>query len=182
MSPEIAIRAEQASDVDAIAEVTAAAFATLAISHQTEPFIVAALRDAGALTLSLVAEAGGRVIGHVAFSPVILSDGTRNWYALGPISVLPALQRQGIGGALIREGLALLKATGASGCCLVGHPGYYTRFGFVNPSALTMDGVPPEVFFALAFAGDIPSGTVTFHEAFAADGKQDADRAPVEDG
>ena len=119
MTSEIEIRAETNDDIAAIAEVTLAAFATLEISNQTEHFIIEALRAAGALTLSLVAEVDGRVIGHIAFSPVTISDGTPDWYGLGPVSVLPEYQRQGIGKALIHEGLALLKRMHARGCCLV---------------------------------------------------------------
>jgi putative acetyltransferase len=86
--------------------VTVAAFKTLGISNHTEQFIIEALRAANALTISLVAEVDGRVVGHIAFSPLTISDGTRNWYGLGPVSVLPEYQRQGIGKALIREGLS----------------------------------------------------------------------------
>jgi len=71
------------------------------------------------LIASLVAEVDGRVVGHIAFSPVTISDGTRNWYGLGPVSVLPEYQRQGIGKALIQEGLARLKSLNAGGVCLV---------------------------------------------------------------
>ncbi len=104
MKPKIVIRNETDADVSAITEVTIAAFKTLEISNHTEQFIIAALRVAKALTVSLVAEVDGRVIGHIAFSPVTISDGTRNWYGLGPVSVLPDYQRQGIGKALIWEG------------------------------------------------------------------------------
>jgi putative acetyltransferase len=174
MNPKIVIRRETAADVSAITEVTVAAFKTLAISNHTEQFIVEALRADGALTLSLVAELEGRVIGHIAFSPVTISDGPRNWYGLGPVSVLPEYQRQGVGKALIREGLARLKAMNAQGCCLVGHPDYYPKFGFINMPGLVLEGVPPEVFFALSFDGQAPQGTVTFHEAFKADDPQAA--------
>lgn len=170
MNSTIVIRDEVAADTDAIAGVTEAAFRTLAVSRHTEAFIVAALRDARALAVSLVAAEGGRVIGHVAFSPVVVSDGTRDWYGLGPVSVLPERQRQGIGKALIREGLARLKGLNARGCCLVGHPGYYGKFGFANVKGLGIEGVPPEVFFALSFDGRMPQGAVAFHEAFMADG------------
>jgi putative acetyltransferase len=169
----IIIRNETPDDIDAIAEVTIAAFKTLAISQHTEQFIVAALRAAKVLTLSLVAESEDRVIGHIAFSPVTLSDGTPNWYGLGPVSVLPEHQRTGIGRLLIEEGLLRLKDLNARGCCLVGHPEYYRRFGFRNESGLVHDGVPPEVFFVLSFDGHVPHGTVSFHEAFEADGEQD---------
>jgi putative acetyltransferase len=84
--------------------VTIAAFKTLEISNHTEQFIIEALRAAKALTVSLVAEMDVRVIGHIAFSPVTISDGTPNWYGLGPVSVLPEHQRKGIGNALIKEG------------------------------------------------------------------------------
>ncbi len=129
---EIVIRHETSADVSAIAEVTVAAFKTLVISNHTEQFIIAALRLANALTVSLVAELNGRVVGHVAFSPVTISDGAQNWYGLGPVSVLPEYQRQGIGIALIQNGLSILKGLNAQGCCLVGDPEYYKRFGFRN--------------------------------------------------
>ena len=170
MNPKIVIRDETADDAGVITEVTIAAFKTLEISNHTEQFIIAALRAAKALTVSLVAEVDGRVIGHIAFSPVTISDGTPNWYGLGPVSVLPAYQRQGIGKALIREGLSRLKEMHAQGCCLVGHPDYYGRFGFKHPAGLGHEGVPEEAFFALSFDGHIPQGTVAFHEAFTADG------------
>jgi putative acetyltransferase len=170
MQSVITIRNETAADAAAIGEVTAAAFETLDISDHTESFIIEALRSAGALTVSLVAERDGQIVGHIAVSPVTVSDGTPGWYGLGPVSVLPACQRQGIGEALIEEGLSRLRALGARGCCLVGHPEYYRRFGFRNPEDLAVHGVPAEVFFALAFSGTTPSGTVTFHEGFKADG------------
>ncbi len=170
MNPKIVIRSETNADLSAITEVTVAAFKTLEISNHTEQFIIAALRAAKALTISLVAEVDGRVIGHIAFSPLTISDGTRNWYGLGPVSVLPEYQRQGIGKALIREGLSRLKDMNAQGCCLVGHPDYYRKFGFENMSGLVLKGVPQEVFFALSFEGHYPQGEVTFHEGFKANG------------
>ncbi|MFO0754316.1 MAG: N-acetyltransferase [Thermodesulfovibrionales bacterium] len=179
MNPDVVIRSETDADVSAIAGVTAAAFKTLEVSNHTEQFIIEALRAAKALTVSLVAEMDGRVIGHIAFSPVTISDGTQNWYGLGPVSVLPAHQRQGIGKALIREGLSRLNAMNAKGCCLVGHPDYYRKLGFENVSGLVYEGVPQEFFFALFFDGHIPQGTVAFHEGFKADGRQEgAGEAP----
>jgi putative acetyltransferase len=148
---EMIIRKETDSDIEAIAEVTIAAFKTLSISNHTEQFIVNALRAAGALTISLVVEIDGRVVGHIAFSPVAISSGTQNWYGLGPVSVLPEYQRRGIGKALIQEGLSLLKGLGAQGCCLVGDPSYYKRFGFRNYPELVHEGIPQEVFLALPF-------------------------------
>src|SRR5512136_3176242 len=173
MNLKIIIRSETDADVGAITEVTVAAFKTLPISNHTEQFIIAALRAANALTVSLVAEVDGRVIGHIAFSTMTISDGTRNWYGLGPVSVLPAYQRQGVGTALIQEGLSRLKEMNAQGCCLVGHPDYYPRFGFRNIAGLVHEGVPQEVFFALSFDGHYPQGTVAFHKGFKADGQQE---------
>jgi len=168
MHQKITIRTETDADVRAITEVTEAAFQTMEISDHTEQFIVTALRKAGALTVSLVAELDGRVVGHIAFSPITMSDGTADWYGMGPVSVLPQYQRQGIGKALVQEGLARLKGLKARGCCLVGHPEYYRKFGFQNTPELGLEGVPPEVFFALSFDGYVPRGTVSFHDAFRA--------------
>jgi putative acetyltransferase len=162
------IRNETESDIQAIAEVTKTAFATLAISQHTEQFIINALRAAGALTVSLVAEIDGNVVGHVAFSPVTISDGNLHWHGLGPVSVLPQYQRQGIGTALIREGFSRLKARGAQGCVLVGDPAYYQRFGFRNLPVLTLEGVPQQYFLALPFEDQTPRGVVVFHSAFSA--------------
>lgn len=121
------------------------------------------------MTVSLVAEVGGKVVGHVAFSPITLSDGSQDWYGIGPVSVLPELQRQGIGKSLIREGLSLLKALGAKGCVLVGDSGYYERFGFRNLPDLVLTGVPQEYFLALEFEMSGARGAVMFHQAFSAD-------------
>jgi putative acetyltransferase len=169
---EILIRDETKQDVGVITEVTVAAFASMEISNHTEQFIIEALRAAKALTVSLVAEVDGRVVGHIAFSPVTISDGTIRWYGLGPVSVLPEYQGKGVGRALIQEGLSRLKKLGAKGCCLVGHPQYYRRFGFENVAGLVHEGVPQEVFFALSFDGWIPHGNVTFHEGFKANSQQ----------
>ena len=162
------LRKETVADIKAITEVTIAAFKNHAISNQTEQFIIDALRDANALTVSLVAEIDGRVVGHIAFSPVIISDGTKDWYSLGPVSVLPDYQKQGIGKSLINEGLSLLKDMGGKGCALVGDPNYYKRFGFKNYSELIYEGIPQEYFQVLAFNEKIPQGIVMFHEAFLA--------------
>jgi putative acetyltransferase len=164
------LRKETVADVEAITEVTIAAFKNHQISNHTEQFIINALRDANALTISLVAEIDGRVVGHIAFSPVIISDGTKDWYGLGPVSVLPDYQKQGIGKSLINEGLSLLKHMGSKGCTLVGDPNYYKRFGFKNYPELIHDGVPQEVFLALPFNEKVPQGTIVFHEGFLANG------------
>ncbi len=171
MIPELEIRSETVGDVDFIAEVTVAAFKDIEFSSHTEQFIVADLRRANVLTISLVAELDTEIVGHIGFSPVTLSDGSSDWYGLGPVSVLPEHQRRGIGKSLIEEGLFQLRDLKARGCCLVGHPEYYRQFGFTNPPGLKFEGVPPEAFFAQSFDGTMPRGTVTFHDAFNADGQ-----------
>jgi putative acetyltransferase len=167
---KIFIRKETEADIEAISEVTKAAFENLPISRHTEQFIIDALRDAKALTISLVAEADNKVVGHIAFSPVTISDGSLDWYGIGPVSVLPELQKQGIGKSLIREGLSSLKALGAKGCVLVGDPGYYQRFGFRSFPDLVIDGVPQQYILALPFEENKTRGTVTFHKGFTATG------------
>jgi putative acetyltransferase len=160
------VRPERAGDIDAIRTLTETAFKTAPHADGTEHVIIDRLRDAGALTLSLVAEAGDAIVGHVAFSPVSLSDGSGSWYGLGPISVDPARQGEGIGGKLIRVGLAQLTAIDATGCVLLGDPAYYSRFGFEPDAKLTLDGVPPEYFMRVAFSPVYGGGTVTYHPGF----------------
>lgn len=162
----IEIRSERTKDIAAIRAITKAAFAPMAYSSQTEAEIIDALRVAGALTISLVAVADDDVVGHVAFSAVTIDGEDKGWYALGPVSVRPDRQNGGIGGRLIREGLARLAKTGAKGCVLLGDPAYYKRFGFENHAALRLEGVPVEYFMALAFEGPVPSGRVSHHESF----------------
>lgn len=162
------LRDETPADIDTITAITQAAFADHPFSRQTEHFILHALRRDGALPVSLVAEQDGTILGHAAFSPVIMSDGTPDWYGLGPISVRPDSQRQGIGSALMQAGLARLKTLGARGCALVGDPRYYSRFGFASCQGLIYEGVPPEVFLVLPFATPLPQGQVIFHPAFGA--------------
>lgn len=160
------LRGERQGDEGAIRAVTAAAFAGKPYSDQTEPQIIERLRAAGALDLSLVAEDAGEVIGHVAFSLVEIEDGATGWYGLGPVSVHPDRQSEGIGSALIRRGLADLAGLGASGCVLVGSPKFYPRFGFRHCRELVYPGLPVEYFMVLLLRGEMPSGIVRFHPAF----------------
>jgi putative acetyltransferase len=166
--PEPAIRPERAGDAQAIRAVTEAAFRGVAHSAQTEGAIIEALRKAGALSLSLVAVCEGRIVGHIAFSPVRIEGRDTGWFGLGPVSVAPDLQGQGIGSALIRKGLASLKARKAAGCVLLGNPGYYARFGFSSDHALRYPGPPSEYFQSLVLSGSPAAGLVTYHLAFEA--------------
>ena len=166
MNPSI--RDETPGDVDAIARVTEAAFANAPHASHTEQFIVGALRQAGQLSVSLVALEGDALVGHVALSPVALSSGDRGWYGLGPISVRPDRQGHGIGSALVVEAIERLKARHAAGCVLLGDPRYYARFGFRACPQLVLPGVPAEYFQALPLAGGIPAAEVSYHAAFEA--------------
>jgi putative acetyltransferase len=166
----VEIRSETSADVQKIEALTAAAFLHAPHTSHTEQYIVNALRRAGKLSLSLVAEADGALMGHVAISPVSISGGSSGWFGLGPISVLPQYQRQGIGSRLMREALYILRERGASGCVVLGEPAYYGRFGFQADPNLVLPGVPPEYFQAISFDSSRPRGTVAYHDAFEAQG------------
>jgi putative acetyltransferase len=161
------IRPETPQDISVIEQITIAAFDGKPYSDQTEHLIVSRLRAAGALTVSLVAEIEGKVVGHVAFSVVIINGEDIGWYGLGPVSVSPELQKHGIGSKLIREGLFLIQQKGAKGCVLEGDPAYYQRFGFKAYPGLFYEGTPsPEYFMALPFYDDVQGGKVEFHKSF----------------
>jgi predicted N-acetyltransferase YhbS len=163
---EVVIRPEQFADADAIGRLTAAAFAGTPYGHNGEAGIVEALRADGALTVSLVATLGGEVAGHVAFSPVSIVGAAGGWYGLGPVSVDPARQRQGIGQALIRAGLDRLGALDAAGCVVLGDPDYYRRFGFTSDPAMHYANAPAPYFQRLILKGPAPRGEAVFHPAF----------------
>lgn len=129
----VTIRNQATSDIDAIEAVTIAAFRDVSHTNHTERFIVRALRSAGQLFVSLVADYNHDVVGHAAVSPVTISGGCGGWSGLGPISVLPRHQGQGFGTQLVRRALAELRESGAAGCVVLGEPAFYSRFGF-NPS------------------------------------------------
>ncbi|CAA6606030.1 GCN5-related N-acetyltransferase [Rhodospirillaceae bacterium LM-1] len=138
-------------------------------SRQTEHLIVDALRDDKALLVSLVGEENGEVVGHIAFSDILIDGQDSGWVGLGPVAARVDRQRQGIGSALVRAGLDEARKLGKQGCVLVGEPDYYRRFGFKADHRLSLEGVPPEYVLALAFDNAlVPSGAVAFHKAFAA--------------
>jgi predicted N-acetyltransferase YhbS len=166
----ISIRQETAEDIAAIHSLTEEAFRDVEHSSHTEQYINDALRNSGQLTLSLVAVEQEKVVGHVAISPVTLSDTTSDWYGLGPVAVSPTRQCEGIGSLLIRRALEMTREKGAHGCVVLGEPEYYGRFGFKARSSLVLPGVPAEYFQALVFVGPMPTATVLYHDAFNASG------------
>lgn len=162
------VRPERSGDETAIRRLTEAAFAGADHSSGTEGAIVDALRERGALTLSLVADEDGRILGHAAFSPVTIDGQAGDWFGLGPVSVDPDRQGQGIGAALIRAGLDRLKSRGATGCVVLGDPAYYGRFGFSAAHALRYPGAPDAYFQSLVLAGEPPAGQVAYDPGFEA--------------
>src|SRR5262245_11922157 len=123
----IRIRPEHAGDAAAVCAVHCAAFPTDAEAH-----LVEWLRARGAARVSLVAEVDDAVVGHVLFSPVsiVAESGCRHGLGLAPVAVMPAHQRRGVGSALVREGLVACREAGCAFVVVLGHPGYYPRFGF----------------------------------------------------
>lgn len=164
------IRSEEAGDGDAIHALTKAAFENAPHTGGNEQFILDSLRNAGALVISLVAEKAGTLVGHVAISPVIISNGEQGWFGLGPISVAPQHQGQGIGSLLMNAALNQLRAQGANGCVVLGDPRFYGRFGFRPEPGLVLPGVHTENFQAVAFRPRRPAGAVTYHHAFTVPG------------
>jgi putative acetyltransferase len=125
------VRAEQPRDRERVQAIQEAAF-----ERPDEARLVDALRGAVAPLVSLVAEVDGRVLGHVLFSPVTIAGApdAPACCGLGPVGVDPAVQGQGLGGALIREGLGRAREAGFAVCFVLGNPKYYGRFGF-QPAA-----------------------------------------------
>jgi putative acetyltransferase len=163
---EVTIRDERPADAATIGAINDAAFKPMPYSDGSEAAIVEALRAGGALTVSLVAERDGEVVGHVAFSPVKIDGESGSWFGLGPVSVRPDLQGKGAGSALIREGLSRLEALGADACVVLGNPAYYGRFGFTHDPTLTYPTPYAQAFQRLVLKGPAPKGAVTYHPAF----------------
>ncbi|WOJ94818.1 N-acetyltransferase [Congregibacter variabilis] len=160
------IRKEQGADHVIIRSITELAFRGMPYAGGDEQDVIERLRSANALTLSLVAVLDGELIGHIAFSPASAGDGSTPWFALGPISVLPAHQRQGVGQALIESGLAELKNMKALGCILTGNPMYYEKFGFQLAPENAPSNEPAEFFMMRQLSYSLPKGQFSFHDAF----------------
>jgi len=166
VSDLVVIRPESSHDVGAIRIVTQRAFEGRPYSGGNEQDIIDALRERNALAVSLVAEQGGRICGHVAFSPARPADGAPGWYTLGPVSVEPVVQRQGIGTKLIVAGIDRLRELDAAGCVVVGDPGYYSRFGFASAPHLSPAGEFSDHFMILRLARSATESVVDFHPEF----------------
>ena len=164
------IRAEQPADVASIRDLSRTVFET-----STEADLVDALRERAQPYISLVADGGSAIVGHIMFSPAKLSsDPNLRIIGLAPMAVSPEQQRKGIGAALIRAGLEQCREMGYRAVVVLGHADYYPRFGFLPASRFGLVSeydVPDENFMALelepgALGGK--GGTVSYHPAFAA--------------
>src|SRR5690606_24089483 len=163
----ISVRPERPGDEAAIAALTTAAFAEQPYVTGNEADMIARLRESGDLAISLVVvNMDDAVIGHAAFSPVTISDGTQGWYGLGPISVIPLRQRAGLGRMLVEAGLAELRRIGAKGCTVLGQKELYERFGFEHDPELYLLGGPSEHFLRQVLEGATPKGEVKYPPAF----------------
>jgi putative acetyltransferase len=166
----IEVRLEQEADRDAVRRVNEAAF-----GQPDEADLVDRLRAQAHPYLGLVALVEGVVVGHIAFSPITLDPprpGLSAW-GLAPMAVLPERQRQGVGTALVPEGLAACRRAGGEAVVVLGHPEYYPRFGFRPASSFGLRSeydVPDEAFMARELvpgALDGASGLVRYHPTFA---------------
>lgn len=163
----VAIRREQAGDERPIRALTEAAFRDMPYSAGTEGQIIEDLRADGDLELSLVAlNADQAIVGHIAFSPVMIGGASVAWFQLGPVSVIPSGQNSGIGSQLIEAGIAELRARKARGIALVGNPEYYVRFGFTQEHDLTLSEMMDPVLQAMALEGKLPTGQLTLAPAY----------------
>lgn len=165
----INIRKERESDVDAIHALNISAFET-----DAEANLVDVLREAAATSISLVADKGGIVVGHILFTPVLADAGQVEVMGLAPMAVSPNCQRQGVGSALVQAGLEACRAQGAQAVVVLGHPDYYPRFGFTDSKRFDIRSeydVPEGAFMVLELVPDAlrpVSGIVRYHEAFGA--------------
>ena len=167
------IRLEQAEDIASLRALNEAAF-----GQPLEAQLVDRLRQGIQPWHSWVAEQEGSLVGHILFTPVSVHGGEsgseEEWTALGlgPMGVLPGLQKQGIGSALIRTGLEALRGAGEQVVFVLGHPSYYPRFGFVpaGPLGLTCKWPVPDGAFMVAEleAGALQGrrGRIEYHPAF----------------
>jgi len=139
----LTIRWETPEDKVAIRNVNEEAF-----SQKEEAEIIEKLRNRGVLTISLVAIQDGEIVGHIAFSPVVIESESSNFeaIALAPMAVLPMYQRQGIGSEMVRAGLEECRRLGHEIVVVLGHPDYYPRFGFIlaKPKGIDCEFEVPE--------------------------------------
>jgi putative acetyltransferase len=163
----ISIEPEAAGDEDAIRRLTVSAFD----GRTEEADLVEELRDSGDMLLSLVARRDAEIVGHVAFSRVVVDDseGPAGAVSLAPVAVRPDLQGREIGSRLIEQGIDVLRAQGEQVVLVVGHPAYYARFGFSRAEGERYPNAysgPHFMALHLTATGSVPRGPVTYPDAF----------------
>ena len=166
MNQNISIRQETPKDYAWVIELTEKAFETMEFSDHNEGKLVENLRKSEKFIsdLSLVAEINGKVVGHILFTPLVIDKCQQQFQSLvlGPVSVLPEFQKQGIGGQLIRAGHQKAKELGFQSVILIGHPEYYPRFGYKPASTWEIKTQIPlpsdDVFMAVELTENALSG------------------------
>lgn len=166
MNQNITIRQETPDDYARVIELTAKAFETMPFSEGDEDKLVDMLRKATTFIpeLSLVAEFDSQLVGHILFTPLVIDNGQQQFQSLvlGPVSVLPEFQKQGIGGQLIIAGHQKASNLGFQSVILIGHPEYYPRFGYKTASGfglkVAMELPSDDVFMAVELAENALSG------------------------
>lgn len=171
---EVTIRDELATDVDAIRQLTIAAFSSSELGYHGEADLVDRLRESPATFISFVAEVDDAIVGHILFTPVAINGQSAQVHGLGlaPMSVAPEFQRRGIGTQLVRSALTQVRADGYHFVVVLGHPTFYSRFGFEPASthgvSCEFPGVPDEVFRILLLSSDasVASGLARYRQEF----------------
>lgn len=164
----VTIRPEQSKDTEGVRAINEQAFGTA-----TEARLVDLFRERGKLVVSLVAEAENDLVGHIAFSRVSMASRPEcRGVGLGPMAVLPTMQKRGIGSALVRAGLERCREIGYECVVVVGHPQFYSRFGFIPAHRFGMRcswPIPEDAFMALELRPEalaVPVGLVTYESIF----------------
>lgn len=167
-NPAMIIRAEGPEDSAQVRRVNALAF-----GQPSEADLADRLRTACAEALSLVAEDDGKVVGHILFTPAGIEGWSSSGMGLAPMAVLPDHQGHGIGSALVKRGLDILRERGCPFVAVIGHPDYYPRFGFEPASKHGLvsqwEGIPDAAFMVLVLdrrAMEGVSGVVRYRDEF----------------
>ncbi|WP_236624072.1 GNAT family N-acetyltransferase [Rhodopirellula baltica] len=176
----ISISVEQSCHYDSVQQLTVSAFEASKFGHQGESELIEALRDICERAISLVALDDRKVIGHVIASPAVIhfAGSERSGLAIGPMAVMPSFQRRGVGSQLVRAVVERADAAGESFMAVVGHPEFYTRFGFRPILDFGVqhcfEGMPDDVFFLRGLQTTFPdhfeNGRLVYSNAF---GRQD---------